>query len=220
MPEMEIRKIKYHVACLNLKLQPQLLSSIYVVSAVCNSVHDLFLNSYWKRLRPERGNERRRRPGRWKGKKQLSRICWSRPHRRWNQRLRGREYVSEQIKLVVSQHPPPFISDCAKCFCDGWRLTISGQREIPKRTRLWRRDAGVGEEKNIQRFHACLRGEAVVTVGWSVYKSWWWCLTLLLFLFIYYSMNASITTQRQRSTQRSQRSTTGNDPALDQSVLL
>lgn len=53
----------------------------------------MFLNSYWRKLKPERGSERRRRPARWKGKKQLLRPCWSRPHRLWSQMIHGRKYV-------------------------------------------------------------------------------------------------------------------------------
>lgn len=62
---------------------------VYQINPFCN----LFLCSYWRRQKPERESERRRRPGRWKGKKQLLKTCWSRPHLHWNQRLHGRGYV-------------------------------------------------------------------------------------------------------------------------------
>lgn len=63
---------------------------VYWLFLCCHWFCNLVLCSCLRRQKPERESVRKRRPGRWRGKKQPLKTCWSRPHHRWSQKLHGR----------------------------------------------------------------------------------------------------------------------------------
>lgn len=122
--------------------------------------------SCWRRQRRERESERRKRPGRWRGKKQRLKTCWSRPHHRWSQRPLGSLWV---LSILIGSS---VILNVFLQAGSSWHLggLIAGKGSIFKRICLWRHNPGGREEEDIQGLHACLRGESVVR--WSMFG---WC---------------------------------------------
>lgn len=74
------------------------------------------------------------------------------------------ENTWEGVRALSSQGKHSFssiISLQASLLQSSFVFWSPGQRQIPERIGLRRRDSGVREEEDIQRLHACLRGACV-----------------------------------------------------------
>lgn len=125
--------------------------------------------SFWRRQRHESEREKRKRPERWRERRQLSRACWSRPRPPWSLIPHGKRYGLESVGVTSSHHfwwhashlvcflkiLCTLIAAYIMCCC------VSGKREIPKGACFRGHHSGVGEEEDIQRFYACTRGNVL-----------------------------------------------------------